>query len=63
MKNLSTSEININAPLNKLVSKQNEKLALKIGKFMTEVLMMLKEELLVLGLGNQEKLCKLKKVN
>lgn len=37
MKNLSTSEININAPLNKLVSKQNEKLAIKIGKFMIEV--------------------------
>ncbi|XP_025423121.1 LOW QUALITY PROTEIN: zinc finger protein 862-like, partial [Sipha flava] len=34
---LSTSEININAPFNKLVSKQNEKLALKIGKFMIEV--------------------------
>lgn len=37
MKNLSTSAININAPLNKLVSKQNEKLALKIRKFMIEV--------------------------
>lgn len=34
IKNLSVSEVNINAPLNKLVSKQNEKLALKIGKFM-----------------------------
>lgn len=37
MKNLSISEVNINAPLNKLVSRQNEKLALKIGKYMIEV--------------------------
>lgn len=37
MKNLSISEVNNNAPLNKLVLKQNEKLALKIGKCMIEV--------------------------
>jgi len=37
MKNLSISEVNISAPLNKLVLKQNEKVALKIEKFMIEV--------------------------
>jgi hypothetical protein len=56
MKNPSISEVNNNAPLNKLILKQNEKLGLKIGKFRIEVFNDAKRG--TLSLGNQDRLCK-----
>lgn len=46
------------ASLNKLISKQNEKLALKISKYMVKVFSNAKGETLILGHNYQERLSK-----
>lgn len=63
MKNLSISEVNINAPLNKFFAKQNEKLALKIGKCMIEVFNDAKRGTLSAWSWPSREVVQLKKVN